>query len=99
MAAALVTPLQPTDRDFLLSSSPAPAGSEPTIQPGRTASFSVIISNWCDPSVSLPLTFSLAVASGEVSVGGLSVASTDELPPCNAPGQPAGISTTDWQSP
>jgi hypothetical protein len=48
--------------------------------------------------VSLPLTFSLAVASGEVSVGGLSVTSTDELPPCNGPGQPAGISTTGWQS-
>jgi hypothetical protein len=81
----------------LLSSSPAGTGSGPAIQPGETASFTLLLSNWCDLSVSLPLTFRLALVNGEAAIAGLSVTSTDDLPPCNAPGQPPGLTTSEWQ--
>ena len=82
---------------ILLAGSPAPAGSGRTIGPGDTIGFSLVFSNWCDQSVSLPLRFRLALASSAIEIGDLSVTSADQLPPCNGPGQSAVLSTTEWE--
>lgn len=68
----------------------------PTIQPTESLLFSFQLSNWCDRSATMPLHFLLALAGGSLEIGGLTMAA-DDLPPCNGPGQPASISTTDWQ--
>jgi hypothetical protein len=81
----------------LLASEPAPQGGGQTIGPGETLGFSLVFSNWCDQSVSLPLSLRLALADGAVEIDSLSVATADELPPCNGPGQPAALSTIEWQ--
>lgn len=68
----------------------------PTIQAGGSLSFSLQLSNWCDRSATMPLHFLLALAAGSIDIVGLTLGA-DDLPPCNDPGQPASISTTDWE--
>jgi hypothetical protein len=80
----------------VVQTSPVVATGEPTVGPGQPRSFSVIFSNWCDAAVRLPLRPVLLIGSGEIEIAGLSLATTDDLPPCNGPGQPASLSTTDW---
>jgi len=81
----------------LLSNTPPPAGTGPEIAPGATVGFSLVVGNWCDPPVGLPFHIQLALATGAVDIEGLAVTTSDDLPPCNGPGQPATLSTTDWQ--
>jgi hypothetical protein len=76
---------------------PVVATDEPALSPGRAWSFSMLFSNWCDRAARLPLRPVVVLASGEVEIGGLSVATSDDLPPCNGPGQPAALSATDWE--
>lgn len=83
----------------LLESGPVPTGSGPTLGPAGTASFSLVFSNWCETSVSLPLHFTLEPPSGTVQIGSLSLTTLDDLPPCNGPAQPALLSATEWQLP
>jgi len=80
-------------------STPARAGAGPTLAPGGTMGFSLLIGNWCDQGTRLPLQFRLALAADAVGIGNLAVSSTDELPPCNGPGLPPDLSATDWQPP
>jgi hypothetical protein len=82
----------------LLTSTPTQAGAGPELAPGATVGFSLLFGNWCDQSVSLPLHFRLALASDGVDIEALAVATADDLPPCNGPGQPATLSTTEWQA-
>jgi hypothetical protein len=81
----------------VLTNAPARAGTGPSLAPDGTIGFSFEFGNWCDQQVSLPLHVSLALATETIDVANLSVATTDELPPCNGPGQPASISATDWE--
>lgn len=81
----------------VLLSTPARAGSGPSVAPGSTVGFSLLIGNWCAQGVQLPLHFRLALAGDSVDIANLVVSSADELPPCNGPGQPASLSATDWQ--
>ncbi len=81
----------------VLTSSPAQAGAGPELAPGASIGFSLVMSNWCDQAVSLPLHFRLALATDGVDIGALRVSTVDDLPPCNGPGEPAGLSTTGWQ--
>ena len=83
----------------VLSNAPAPAGSGPALEPGSSVGFSVVLGNWCDQAVALPLKVSLALASGSLDVANLAIPTVDELPPCNGPGQPATLSTTPWGLP
>lgn len=80
----------------LLTSSPIQAGAGPELPAGDTIGFSLLIGNWCEQPVSLPLHFRLALVSDGVDIGTLSVATVDDLPPCNGPDQPATLSATDW---
>jgi hypothetical protein len=102
-SAPCVLPMEPTIAivdpagNAVLQSPPALGASGPTIQPTGSASFSFEFSNWCQPSVNLPLHALLVLASGSVAVGGLSAVTQDDLPPCNGPGQPASLSTTGWE--
>lgn len=82
---------------ILMTNAPGLVGAGPSLEPGGTIGFSVLIGNWCNPTVVLPLHVSLALASGAVDVENLAVSTTDELPPCNGPGQPATLSTSDWE--
>ena len=79
-----------------LSTAPG-AGAGPSVEPGGTVRFSIVVGNWCDQEISLPLHFSLALASGSIDVGELAVETVDDLPPCNGPGQPATLEATPWQ--
>ena len=81
----------------LLANTPPQAGTGPSIEPGGTIGFSLVIGNWCDQAVSLPLHFSLGLAGGAVDIDNLAATTIDDLPPCNGPGQPASLSATDWQ--
>ena len=82
----------------VLTNAPARAGTGPSLAPGATIGFSFSFGNWCNDQVSLPLHVSLALATEAVDVANLAVATADELPPCNGPGQPASISATDWEA-
>lgn len=81
----------------VLLSTQARAGSGPSVGPSGTARFSLLFGNWCNQAATLPLHFRLALASDAVDIGNLVIAAADQLPPCNGPGQPASLSTTDWQ--
>jgi hypothetical protein len=81
----------------VLQTRPIVATDEPALSPGRAWSFSMLFSNWCDRAARLPLRPVVVLASGELEIGGLSMATSDDLPPCNGPGQPAALSATDWE--
>lgn len=81
----------------MLLSTQAKAGPGPALGPGATVGFSLLFGNWCAQGAKLPLHFQLALASDAVDIGNLVAASPDDLPPCNGPGLPASLSTTDWQ--
>lgn len=80
----------------ILTSSPTLAGAGPELPAGGSIGFSLLLGNWCDDAVSLPLRLRLALASDGIDINDLVVATLDDLPPCNGPGQPATLSTTDW---
>jgi hypothetical protein len=81
----------------VLSSAPAQAGVGPELAAGGSIGFSLLVGNWCDQTVSLPLRVRLALASGGVDVAQLVIATLDDLPPCNGPGEPATLQTTAWE--
>lgn len=81
----------------LLSNTPVPPGTGPAIAPAGTVGFSLVMSNWCETPVGLPFHVQLALATDAVTIEALAVTTADDLPPCNGPGQPATLSTTDWQ--
>jgi hypothetical protein len=81
----------------VLLTTPAQAGSGPSVSPGGSTGFSLLFGNWCAQGLYLPLHFRLALAGDAVDIGNLAVSSADELPPCNGPGQPATLSATPWQ--
>jgi hypothetical protein len=80
----------------LVQTRPVVAASQPPLTAGAPASFSIILSNWCDAKAKLPLRPALVLESGAVEIAGLSLATPDDLPPCNGPGQPASLSATEW---
>jgi hypothetical protein len=96
-AAATVAVIDQTGT-VVLTNAPAQAGSGPELAPSATTGFSLVLGNWCDQTVALPLTLQLGLASDSVDIENLAVTTTDDLPPCNGPDQPATLSTTAWQS-
>jgi uncharacterized protein DUF4232 len=81
----------------VLTSSPALAGAGPALPAGGSIGSSLLVGNWCDQAVSLPLHFRLALAIGGIDINSLAVRTIDDLPPCNGPGEPATLSTTGWE--
>jgi hypothetical protein len=73
-------------------------GAGPALPAGASLKFSLEFSNWCNGSVQLPMHFALRLVSGSTQIEQLAITSADELPPCNGPGQPATLSTTNWES-
>jgi hypothetical protein len=98
LPAAATVALVDQDGAVVLSNAPAQAGPGPELAPGGRVGFSLVLGNWCDQSVNLPLGVQLALAGATIDIGSLTLATTDELPPCNGPGQPATLTTTEWQS-
>jgi Protein of unknown function (DUF4232) len=101
-AAACLLPAAPAialvdARGTVLLTTPAQAGAGPSLAPGSSAGFSLLFGNWCAQNAALPLHFRLALASAAVDIANLTIASADEFPPCNGPGQPASLSATPWQ--
>lgn len=96
-AAATVALVDPAGT-AVLTNAPAQPGTGPEVASGGQVGFSLVLGNWCDQTVNLPLRVELALAADAVEIGDLSVTTTDELPPCNGPGQPATLTTTEWQS-
>jgi hypothetical protein len=83
--------------NVLAQSRQAAGGAGTAIQPNQTIGFSVLLGNWCNQSVSLPLHVRLALTSGAVDIAGSTLATSDDLPPCNGPGQPPSLSASEWQ--
>jgi len=81
----------------LLANTPPQVGTGPSLAPGATIGFSLVLGNWCDQGVNLPLHFSLALAAESIDIANLTEQTLDDLPPCNGPDQPPSISTTAWQ--
>ncbi len=96
-AAATVGLVDPAGT-VVLTSAPGQVGTGPEVASAGRVGFSLVIGNWCDQAVNLPLRVQLALATGAVDIADLAVTTTDELPPCNGPGQPATLTTTEWQS-
>jgi Domain of unknown function (DUF4232) len=82
----------------LLRSSASTTTPGPSIGPGGTVSFSLLVGNWCDRTTKLPLHFQLVLADGAAAIGGLTM-TADDLPPCNGPGQPPSLWATEWEQP
>jgi hypothetical protein len=103
-AASCVLPAGPTVAlvdpagTAILATSPTLAGAGPELAAGGSIGFSLLLGNWCDESVNLPLHLRMALASEGIDIDELVVATVDDLPPCNGPGQPATLSTTAWES-
>jgi hypothetical protein len=77
---------------------PTSTGGAPlTLEPGDAATFSFLFSNWCDRSVALPLAVSVVLGGEAVVIPDLGVATLDDLPACNGPEQPPGLTVTSWQ--
>jgi hypothetical protein len=81
----------------VVQAAPVVASSQPPLAAGAPASFSILFGNWCAPGPKLPFRPVMVVDGATVEIAGLSLTTTDALPPCNGPGQPASISATDWQ--
>lgn len=101
-SVACVLPAGPTvaildqAANVLLESPAASGGPGPTLEPGDTTSFTILMSNWCDQSVAPPLHVVLRIGDAGVEVQGASL-SAEDLPPCNGPGQPPSLSTSAWE--
>jgi len=67
----------------------------PVVSASAPSGFTYEISNWCSPTTATPWTVVLATSVGAVPVTGIQYG-TDDLPPCNGPGQPATLTTSDW---
>ena len=78
----------------IVQSDPSTDGG-PTLEPGESAAFTVLVGNWCDESAALPLHVIVRAADAGVQVQGIDLAATD-LPPCNAPGQPPVLTVQPW---
>jgi len=78
-----------------LLESDVPGAGGPTLEPGGSAAFTVLIANWCDESVALPLHIVVRLGDAAIQVPGLDLG-PGELPPCNGPGQPATVTVNEW---
>ncbi|HEU5203253.1 MAG TPA: DUF4232 domain-containing protein [Candidatus Limnocylindrales bacterium] len=79
----------------LLESPPTDAPG-PSLEPGAVATFTVLFSNWCDEAAALPLHVALRDGNAAIPVPDLDL-TTDDLPPCNGPGQPPALSANPWE--
>jgi hypothetical protein len=80
----------------LLESTPTTDEAGPSLEPGAVATFTVLFSNWCEDTVSLPLQVALRAGDAAIPVPGLDL--TEDLPPCNGPGQPPVVSANPWEA-
>jgi hypothetical protein len=93
-ASPVVALSDPSGKIVLTSHLPVGADG-PIVSTAATFTFSFQLSNWCDETVATPIDVVFALGSGSLKVGGLSLTTAD-LPPCNGPGQPPILSTTEW---
>ena len=94
-AHPVVAMLDSTGRELVHSTLPV-TNDGPILDAGASRAFSFLVGNWCDRTARLPLQAVGLVADGPIEIGGL-VMNAEDLPPCNGPGQPATVTTTDWQ--
>ena len=73
---------------------PIQVGDGPLVSAASPASFTFEMSNWCAPT-STPWTVVFATSVGTVPVAGIRYQQAD-LPPCNGPGEPPSLTTSDW---
>lgn len=81
----------------LLESAPTTDEAGPSLEPGAVATFTVLFSNWCEETASLPLHVALRAGDAAIPVPGLDL-TADDLPPCNGPGQPPEVSANPWEA-
>ena len=70
-------------------------GPGPVLEPGSSTRFMVLLGNWCDPNVALPLHVVLQASDAGIQIQGLDLGEAD-LPPCNGPGQPPTLTANPW---
>jgi hypothetical protein len=84
--------------NIVLQSPPRPVGQPRTLGVGESIGFSLLFANWCDQSVALPVQLGVVLVGEAAPIQGLPGQTIDDLPPCNGPGQPAEITTTEWEA-
>lgn len=101
--AACALPATPTVRildaagNVLLESEPGSAPQPARLEPGGETTVALQFGNWCEPNAAFPLRPVLVVDdTAGVAIDGLELASTDDAPPCNGPGQEPVLTTTAW---
>ena len=92
-AAAQVTVVDGASQPVAETEPAAPQG--PALEPGGTATFTILFGNWCDANAALPLQVVLETGAGGVRIQGLDLAEAD-LPPCNGPGLPPVLTAQPW---
>jgi len=80
----------------LVASDPAGESAGPVLGAGAAMTFTIQFGNWCDSAAALPGRTLLGVGAEGVEIGGLTLPTLDDLPPCNGPDQPPTLETTDW---
>ncbi len=90
----MVAMLDPTGAAVLQTPITADAAG-PLVSGSTTVAFTYEFSNWCSATPSTPWSVVLATTVGAVPVTGIVYQEAD-LPPCNGPGQPPSITTSDW---
>jgi hypothetical protein len=71
----------------------------PLLGAGGLAQLRVQLGNSCESGLALPL--DLVISFGEETIGieGTSIATEDDVPPCNAPGDGIVLEVSDWETP
>ena len=101
-AAVCTLPSQPvvaildSAGSVVAESDPAADGAGPLLDAGSVLTFTIQFGNWCDKAVALPARAVFVSGPGGVDIAGLVMPTVDDLPPCNGPGQPPTLSTTEW---
>jgi Protein of unknown function (DUF4232) len=80
----------------VLQTKPVVASTEPTLAQGGVETFTILFGNWCSGAAKVPLRPVIVLESGAVEVIGLALKTTDALPPCNGPGQPPLLTSSNW---
>jgi hypothetical protein len=87
------------DGAVLAQSEPPGMNVGPMLEPGASVGITVQFSNTCDGPLALPLELVLLLGTDTIPVDGAEVSSEDDLPPCNAPGDPPALAVSGWPTP
>jgi hypothetical protein len=81
----------------LIEGHPSTTATRITLPAGQTVTTLVLVSNYCGPTPSAPVSLSFVV-DGATLTAAPETANDTTTPPCNGPGQPGSIEMQPWRS-